>query len=373
MRSKLTRRNSASTSIPLYEQVKDIIKKEIEAGQLQPGDKILTERELSKKYNVSRITTIRALSDLGREGILKRLQGKGSFVAEPGKKDDQTYTLGIGLYETQYMTLPFFNTIMQGMASEASLAGYQIQLIVTNSSHGKKNSSFYESILKQKKVDGLAIVDHAVSDADVVDLRLHGIPIVLFDRTITGYSFRSVMVDNRGGVFQMVEYLHGLGHQNIGLAMHEMEHPSSMSQRYEGFRAGLDILGINYHPEWVLDYRIPEDISESDIERLMSNNPRPTAIVCSEDYVALRISDLMRKLGYNVPQDISITGFDNIPQSAFCVPSITTIDSGLAEIGREMVRSLLKQLTDQTLSGTVTVSRAQLVIRESTSVPPQSE
>lgn len=370
MSSDLTRHSNDST--PLYEQVKEIIKKEIESGQLRPGDKVLPERELAKKYNVSRITTVRALSDLGREGILERLQGKGSFVAEPARKADQSYTIGIGLYESQYVLQPFFNMIIQAMTEEASSAGYQIQLIVTNNAEGKKNNSFYEGILKQKKVDGLAIVDHALSDADIIDLHNHNVPIVLFDRTITGHDFRSIMVDNRGGIFQAVEYLHGLGHRQIGLAVHEMTVLSPMFQRYEGFRAGLDILGIGYHPEWVLEYVSAEAISESDVIKLMGSNPRPTAIVCSEDYAAIRISDLLRKLGYKVPRDVSVTGFDNIPQSASSVPSITTVNSGLPELGHEMIKSLLKQIKDKTLTGTVTVSRAQLVTRESTSVPPNA-
>ncbi|MCL4552809.1 MAG: GntR family transcriptional regulator, partial [Candidatus Marsarchaeota archaeon] len=240
-----------SSPTALYHQLKEAIKREIWSSKLKIGSRIIPERELCKVYGVSRPTAARALTELVEEGILVREQGRGTFVADPGKRVDETFTLGIALYDSQYIMLPFFSCIIAGVSEVARESGYQVQLIITNAGAETDESSLYSRMLSQKKIDGLAVIDLYVKDRDLVDLHGHSVPIVLFDRMVPGHDFCSVLVDNRGGVFQLVEHLYELGHRNIGFVTVSLSHPPAR-ERYEGYQSALQVKALECHPEWII-------------------------------------------------------------------------------------------------------------------------
>lgn len=360
-----------SSNAPLYHQLKELIKKDILSNQLTVGTQVPSEREMCEIYHVSRITATRATADLVKEGFLQKEPGRGTFVADSSSHSDKTHVLGIGLYEAQYLHIPFFSTIIAGATEAACAAGYHIQLIVTKGVSDKEQGSLYDRMLDQKKVDGLIVIDHAVSDADLIDMHTHGVPVVLFDRTVLGYDFYSVLVDNRGGAFQLVEYLNNLGHKDIGYVTPGFSLPP-VRERYEGYRSALQIRGLDFHPEWVIDYKqnIEDGNFEAAIARLMQLKHRPTALIFHEDYAAIKAASLLYKLDYRIPRDISITGFDNIPQSAISLPSLTTVDSRLADMGRFMAKVLLSQIRNEPLPNKCQLAKTKIVVRESTGIAP---
>lgn len=354
-----------TSGIPLHAQLRDVIKREILSGSLRVGDQVPSDREICRVYQVSRITARRALADLEAEELLVRVPGKGTFVAERQPQSALTHTIGVGLHDPSYLFLPSFSMILSGMAEVATQKGFHVQLIVTQGAPECTGGTLYERVLQQGRIDGLALIDHFVSDEEIVNMHDCGVPIVLCDRIVPGHDLRSVLIDNRGGVFQLVEHLYGLGHSDIAIFIANLKKAFSPArERYEGYRSAIDILGLDFHPEWVIQYRDPQQIEE-ELSSLINGSKHPTAIICGEDIVAIRIQDLLRKFGYRVPTDFSVVGFDNIPQSAYCVPALTTIDSGLCRIGREMARLLLAEVLSEPVSTTRYVSRAELIVRDS--------
>ena len=127
MRQLTSFRVDRSSQIPLHRQIKDAIKHDILNGILQPGDQLQSVRDLCGFYNVSQITILRAISDLADERMLSCVQGKGTFVLDPSAEVRKTHTLGVGLYESGYLCIPFFATIVAAMAEEAA-PDYQVQI-----------------------------------------------------------------------------------------------------------------------------------------------------------------------------------------------------------------------------------------------------
>lgn len=355
-------------AVPTYCRIKEIIRQQIVSGELPAGARIASERELCDTYGISRITAIRTLSDLASEGFIFRQQGRGTFVADQTPEDNKTFSIGAGLYDPGYLMLPFFSSIIAGMTEVAGSEGYRVQLIVTNGHIQGDEKSLYSRVLEQKEVDGLVVIDYVVSDSDLIDLKAHGIPIVLLERTVIGHDFCSICLDNRGGAFQLVEHLSELGHRDIGfVATSGLAHPPTR-ERYEGLRSALEVRRLEFHPEWIIVAR--EEELQPELARLTSLKHRPTSLVCMDDAVALKAIYALHGLGFKVPQDMSVTGFDSFPQSEHTVPSLTTVDTHLMDLGREAARMLIVQMRGEELvSRRQTVGPATLVIRDSVAPP----
>lgn len=361
-------------SSPLYCRLKEIIRQKIISGELPAGARIASERDICETYGVSRITAIRTLSDLVSEGLIFREQGKGTFVADIAPDHNKTFTIGVGLHDPGYLMLPFFSCIIAGMTEVGGTEGYRVQLIATNGQRQGDEQSLYSRVLEQKEVDGLVVVDYVVSDSDLIDLKSHGLPIVLLERAVPGHDFCSVVLDNRGGAFQLVEHLSELGHRDIGfVAVSSLAHPPTR-ERYEGLRSALEVRGLEFHPEWIIvehEAQKGQDILQPGLAGLISLKHRPTALICYDDAVALKTIYILRSLGFKVPQDMSITGFDNFPQSEHTVPRLTTVDSHLMDLGREAARMLIAQMRGEKLVRRRHVGPATIVIRDSVAPAPQ--
>lgn len=362
-----------TSPVPLHHQLKELIKQEITSGLLPIGTRVPSEREICGIYGVSRVTATRAMTDLANEGFLEKQVGRGTFVADPGSSDEKSCVLGIGLYETHYLIRPFFSTIIAGVMEVACAEGYQLQVIVTEDVAETSKAPLYDRMLEQRKVDGMILIDHAVSDADLIDFHSHGVPVVLFDRVVNGHDFYSVLVDSRGGAFQLVEHLRSLGHKDIGFVTPGFQLPPARD-RYEGYRSALSVCGLDFRPDWVFDLEGKYDGEAFDaaIARIMRLDPRPTALIFHEDYIAISAASALHKLGYRIPQDISITGFDNIPQSSISLPTITTIDSGLLDMGRDMANAVLSQIRHEQLQNKCRIAPSRIIVRDSTGSVPNS-
>jgi DNA-binding LacI/PurR family transcriptional regulator len=254
----------------------------------------------------------------------------------------------------------------------ACAEGYQAQLIVTDNQTENRQASLYDRMLQQRKVDGLILIDHAVSDADLIDFHGHGVPVVLFDRVVSGHDFCSVLVDNRGGAFQLVEHLNDLGHEEIGFVTPGLILPPAR-ERYEGYRTALQVRNLDFRPDWVIDCKgdYSSRIFEATVVRMKAANRLPRAFIFHEDIIAISAASTLYKMGYRIPRDLSIAGFDNISQSMISLPSLTTIDFGLADRGRDLANLLFAQIKNEPLDIKCRLVQSQIVVRESTGVVPK--
>lgn len=217
--------------------------------------------------------------------------------------------------------------------------------------------------LGRHDVDGVIL-----HQADELDARLalpSGMPVVVIDGDEDG-GFAGVQTDHGAGAAAAVGYLLGLGHRTV---FHVAGPADSFPARHRAraWRRVLDAAGCPVPPpvygDWTAEsgYRLGGVLAE---------DPDATAVFVANDQMALGLLRALREAGRDVPGDVSVVGFDNIPESAYFPPPLTTVDQDFAAIGQASVRLLLDQVPPgaRQLPGTTQVA-PRLVVRDSTAAP----
>lgn len=211
-------------------------------------------------------------------------------------------------------------------------------------------------------IDGAVLVTPSVVDADA------GIPLVAIDPHTKSDGLPSVQSDNVIGAVMATRHLIEMGHRRIAFIAGRSD-LSSSTQRQQGYEQTLAQAGIPVDPSMVRNGSYNREIARTAAFELLSHPHRPTAIFAANDLSALGTMDLAREIGLRVPQDLSVIGFDDIPEAAQSRPPLTTVRQPLQQMGRVGVRMLLDRLggaTDGPQSVTLTTS----LIRRGTTAPP---
>jgi len=177
----------------------------------------------------------------------------------------------------------------------------------------------------------------------------------------------TVEADNVGGARAATQHLIELGHRRIAHIRGRTDLVSAQL-REQGYREALEAAGIPFDPELVRvgGYRAAETTDAA--RELLSRSDRPTAVFAANDLSAIRVLEIARDLGLRVPEDLSVVGFDNVPEAANAVPALTTVAQPLHQMGAEAVRLLLGLLAGGTTEDHLLLP-ASLVVRASTSPP----
>jgi LacI family transcriptional regulator len=160
------------------------------------------------------------------------------------------------------------------------------------------------------------------------------------------------------------EYLIGLGHRRIGFIAGRPDLESARL-REQGYRRALDAAGISYDPDLVRVGGYTREATEGPARELLQLALPPTAIFAANDVSALATMEVARALGLAVPQDLSVIGFDNIPESALSHPPLTTIDQSIQEMGYQATRLLIERIADPLLEPVHRTLPTELVVRQS--------
>lgn len=202
------------------------------------------------------------------------------------------------------------------------------------------------------------------------------IPLAILDDTPSSYKGMSVSSDGMQGVRQAVEHLVNQGHRDIAFLGADAQSWVS-EHRATYFRIVLQELGIVVREHWIAQSDWSDlDIITAAVKSLLES-PRPTAIVCAGDPLALRVIAGARALRINVPEQLSVTGFANFDLSAFFDPPLTTIEQSFPEMGRVGVEKMISFLENRNNDGPVVQMKTQiptqLVVRGSTAPPFQRQ
>ena len=163
--------------------------------------------------------------------------------------------------------------------------------------------------------------------------------------------------DDKYSMEESIRYLTELGHQKIGY-IGNIETPM-----FEAFKAQIFDSGLKTNPAWHQNANMKSVASAT--RQMLTGDNHPTAIVCAADIIALGVISTAAQDGWKIPEDISIIGMDNLPESSFFNPPLTTFDAEVPEIARQLVKLLLKQIENSdNLIETVTI-KPQLIIRKS--------
>ena len=314
-------------------------------------------RVVNGRYGVAPATLDRVkvvIADLGYES---------SLIAR-SLRSQRTNVIGILVTDIE----PFSAEVLKGAAN--ALRGGEYELVVYSGGHGGDNVGWerrYISRLGGTLTDGTILVTPTVTEV------LTNQPVVAVDPHSGASAFPTFASQNFEGALSATRHLIGLGHRRIGFLGGRSDLESARL-REEGYRAGLDEAGILFDQELVLDGGFKESTAEAPARCLLSLAHRPTAIFAANDSSAIQTMRTAAQLGIEVPGELSVIGFDNVPESALTEPPLTTVEQPIQTLGFEAVRLLISLIEQPELRleppQRVTLP-TKLVVRSSTAAPRQ--
>jgi LacI family transcriptional regulator len=250
---------------------------------------------------------------------------------------------------------PYFSEVLKGVTAGAARDDRQVLVVDSNEDAVEEHRG---AIRLARWVDGLVLCSPRMPAALLREVADSGTPLVVVNRSIRDARLDRVLVDYHGGMRDLCDHLIDLGHQRVAYLQGPAE-AWSEQQRQRALNAagkrGLHVIGIPCGSGTADGYQATEAALEC----------RPTAIMAFSDYVALGALTRLGELGISVPEEVSLTGFDDIPLAALAGNGLTTATVRKAEIGDLSWRLLHERLLKQRQPGTVTVP-SHLVVRGTT-------
>jgi len=237
---------------------------------------------------------------------------------------------------------PVFAECLEGIARAAALGGYAILPFTTDYQLAQEERAVH--LLLAGNVDGLIlVVSQPEASAALARLAATGLPYVLAYNRHPGHA--CVSVDSEGAVADLVARLVALGHQRIAMVSGLLAASDRAQQRCRGYRRGMETAGLAPPP--VVEVPFVETAVD-EVAQLLRGADRPTALVCSNDLIAIRCLRAAHKAGLAVPRDLSVVGFDGIALGQDLTPVLSTVAQPNADIGRCSVELLIQAMAANT-------------------------
>jgi LacI family transcriptional regulator len=254
---------------------------------------------------------------------------------------------------------PFAIEVMKGV--NRAIAESEFDLLVYTTGDVRKSGRAsheqkYISLLNNSITDGVVIV------APVASEFLTDAPIVSIDPLMSNPNYPSVHATNYQGAMDAMEYLIGLGHKRIGFISGRAELESS-NRRLKGYRDALEKAGIAVDEKLIVSGDYTTETGAQCAQVLLSLDNPPTAIFASNDQTAMGVFQVAQEQGLRIPEDLSVIGFDNIPESKYL--GLTTMDQYISEMGFVATQMLIKLINNEPVEEQTHRMQTRLVIRNS--------
>ncbi|MBZ0291433.1 MAG: LacI family transcriptional regulator [Anaerolineae bacterium] len=257
----------------------------------------------------------------------------------------------------------YVGTISRGVDHELIRANYDLMLYTSHRHPGKE--SFYANAIANGLTDGLLLIAPLVPATYLEVLREQNFPYVLIDQTDTTENSNVVESTNWQGAYDATCYLNQLGHTRIAFITGASIVRSAVD-RLAGYKAALTDCNIPFKEELVVEGDYQQQTGYEVSKRLLQSvNPPPTAIFACNDLSAFGAMEAVRESGLRIPDDISIIGFDDIPQASLIYPKLTTVRQPLEQMGQVAVKILLECIEDLGRPTQHVSLKTELVIRDS--------
>jgi DNA-binding LacI/PurR family transcriptional regulator len=265
------------------------------------------------------------------------------------------------------ITNPVFPSIIKGVEGAAHARGYHLILCNTDDSFEREAS--YLRVLREWRVDGILIASSSTADSTIAELRREKFPFVLVNSASRASDDLAVVPDNRLGVSAAIDHLIEIGHRRIGLIA-APQTTMTGQERLLAARAALRRHHLSHEDALV---SVADSFSEASgygaARRLLLDGEPPTAIFGANDLIALGAIRLAREIGLAVPRDLSVVGFNDIPQSELFDPPLTTVNVPQEDMGVLAAALLIDQLEGRHIERRRVVLETRLEVRGSTAAP----
>lgn len=326
----------------------------------------ITIRDVAREAGVSVSTVSRVLNDKDDvapetyervQRVIRQLSYTYSLAAR-SMRSCRTNVIGLIVSDVGD---PFSIEVMRGVNRAISELDYDL-LVYTSGSIQRRSAAererHYVSLLNGSIVDGIIVVTPTATSFAT------SAPVVAIDPNNESPDCPWITSMNYEGAVAAMEYLIRLGHRRIGFIGGRPDLQSA-NQRLQGYRDALVRAGIP--PDGVLieagDFT--RETGRLCARRLLALREPPTAIFAANDQSALGVMQAAREVGLRIPEDLSVLGFDNIPEAAYANPALTTVDQFIQEMGRQGAEMLLDLIQGKSLASKVYRTMTQLVVRDS--------
>jgi LacI family transcriptional regulator len=293
--------------------------------------------------------------------VAKSLKYKPNFAAQ-ALSSRKTMNVGIMVREA---TDQYFSLHIQAMEAAAVARGYRLLVGLTGNDQ-KKVQTYLDGFISGQ-ADGVLVITGHVTDEMVLELVDQHYPVVVPQRSIPGYDELSCVQMDIEGVFrQLLDYLYDLGHRQFGFIGGGTK---EIGERYRQLHRFVEEKGLEFGiTREVLDIETLE-AAEAAGYTLLKRYPQITALVCSNDVLGVGAMTAALGLGLKVPTDLTVTGFDDVPISRYCIPRLTTVRIPISDLASISMNNLLDRIEGKTSPALVRLP-LELLIRGS-SAPPK--
>lgn len=328
-----------------------------------------TLEEVARLAGVSRSTVSRVVNDQPnvrpetRERVWAAIRESGyqPHAIARSLVTKRTHIIGVVIPEavTTLFTDPFFPILLRGATESCNEHGYQLMLSLFSSSADRQE--LYGRLVHNAYLDGVIVASAALDDPLIPDLLRDGVPCVCVGRP-ADRRVDSVDVDNVGGAQMAVDHLIRLGHRRIGALAGRLDMAAGQD-RLEGYRQALASHGIPVEEELIVEGDFTETSGMVGVQQLLP--AEPSALFVASDTMAVGALKALRQAGRQVPRDIALVSFDDIPVASAIEPPLTTVRQPIRRMAALAVETLLDLIEHPGSGLRRIVLPTELVIRES--------
>lgn len=337
---------------------------------------MVTIEEVANYAGVSVATVSRVLnnSSMVKPATIQRVQEaiqKLNYIPNQSARNLRRQESRVILALAPNFSNPYYSRILTGIGDRSHDRGYS--LLICNTAGKEENEKHFLEMLKNHRADG-AILLGCQKDAGWLEEYARLFPIVQCCEYVPYLHCPSVSIDNYSASLEMVRYLCRLGHRHIAMLGADNRFISTRLRR-EGYLAAMEESVRNLPDGYYEDY-----YSEADAEytfasgqlaarKLLTLTPRPTAVFCVSDILALSVISVAKEQGLSVPEDLTVTGFDDVDYTTMFHPYLTTIAQPCYEMGQQSIELLLRIMQDRNEENAIrTYVPYNLVERESSAL-----
>lgn len=324
-----------------YSVIEDDIETRIRNKTLENDDRILSENELSKKYNISRMSARQAITNLVNRKLLYRIAGKGTFVAAVEEGEEKSIIALV----LNNMANPFFAQLAKAVQKKALQSGYDVIYYANDNLLDESKSV---DIIIKRRIAGVILVPSQENGEENIIKKIDSekIPFVYLNKKVKHPESDSVTVSNKDGARQVMEHLYALGHRRIGFIA-ASPYSSAIAERLEEFNSFMKKHRLSESAKVQISGLLNEKGGYEAGKIILSSSNRVTAIFCANDIVAIGALRAVTELGLKVPKDLSIVGYDDISSAEYLSPSLTTISQPLETMAGAAVDILIKKINER--------------------------
>ncbi|MCB0749155.1 MAG: LacI family DNA-binding transcriptional regulator [Ignavibacteriales bacterium] len=338
----------------------------------------LTISDIAKLANVSVSTVSIVLNN--KTGVSKKTREKVLNIIEKYNYNPNQIAQSLASKETKSFGLiikeidnPYFSKVMKGVYDKAWELGYSV-LLGSSELIAEKETEIINTMLS-KRVDGLIISPIQNDEANFIslaNLTKNNIPLVVLGM-IDNTHFNSVDIDNKKAAFEAVTHLIKLGHEHIAY-FGGPSHSGHAQKRLLGYQTALNTNGIPINEQYIIEVGPNIEDSFKIAFDLFSNTEElPTAVFCYNDLAAIGVISALEKLDLQVPEDVSVFGFDNIDFGKYLKLPLSTIELPAYQIGEEAVKLLIDVMHSNSELKNKKVILNHSLVKRNTCAPPNQK